>query len=185
MKKGILLISFMVIAITTSLAQKNQDFIISLTQDTIFGKVYLSDASNVTFKYHKKKLHFHPASIGNFGIYEDGIYQIYKPIKNAKGAFAIVKVVHNGKLKLYEYQRRHQAFGKESFYMIGYTDQKLVTLSPTTFDKTISGFLQDAPNLLVQLATANYHHIPELIAAYNQLQTIDKLASLSQNTTTR
>lgn len=188
MKKGILLIGVILISISISFAQKHKDYIISLTQDTIFGKISLYDAPNVVFRHHKKKFQFHPASIGNFGVLENGEYQVYKSIKNAKGAFAIVRVIDNRKLKLYEYKKRIKrqlSVKTERFYMIGYSDQKLTTLSPTTFGKAMSAFFKDKPNLLPQLATSAYEQIPQLVSAYNQSRSSSEMELLTLHLTTK
>ena len=181
MKKGILLVGFMLVFTLIGTAQKNQDFIISLTKDTIFGKVYLHDAPKVTFKHQRKKIQFHPSSIGYFGIYEDGQYQMYKSIKNAKGFAAVVKVLSEGKLKLYEYKKKYnfQNPTSSSTYMIGFSDDKLFTLSTAYFNAVIKGLIEDEPSILTQLATTEYQKIPELVNAYNKLQQEGELVALN------
>ena len=105
-------------------------------------------------------------------------------IKNAKGAYAIVKVINEGTIKLYEYRKRPKlqaTFAPDSFYMIGLNDQKLITLSPISFAKVISGFMKDEPNLVEKVANTTYRSIPQLVDAYNQLQTTNQLELLTHN----
>jgi len=83
-----------------------------------------------------------------------------------------VEVIDQGKLKLYKYKKSEiiaeTRYHKEWYY-IGRTDQKLVTMTPDSYERTIKGIVKDYPSLLTQIEHISYNEVPQIIASYNQI----------------
>lgn len=173
MKKGILLCVLMSCFLTLSFAQKDQDYILTLRKDTVFGKIKLnSEESHITFTHHRKRVYFHPKTLQAFGIKnKEGDYKVYKSITNLRGKSMFVEVLDEGPVKLYKYKKSEeiaQVKHRKDFYYIGRSDQRLATLTPDTYTRTMKVLLKDHPILLAKADKISYQQVPELVASYNQ-----------------
>lgn len=158
---------------TVSFAQKNQDFILTLRKDTIFGKIHLNQKeSHITFTHKRKRVYFHPRTLQAFGVKKkNGTYQVYKSITNGRGKSMFVEVLNEGSVKLYKYQKTQivaQVQYHKDLYYIGHSDKKLSTLTPDTYTRTMKILLKDHPQLLAKADKIAYHQVPDLVASYNQ-----------------
>lgn len=159
----------------TSFAQKNKDFILTLHKDTVFGQVKINpDNDHITFTHQRKRIYFHPKTLQAFGIYkkEENVYQVFKAITNARGQSMFVEVLNEGKVKLYKYQKNEiiaQAKYHKELYYIGHSDEKLVTMTPDSYEKTMKVLVKDYPSLLTKIDQISYREVPQVIASYNRL----------------
>ena len=174
MKKGTLLLLFLCCLCSITFAQKNKDFILTLHKDTIFGKIkFVPESTHITFTHKRKRIHFHPKTLDAFGILsKNGTYRFYKSITSAQGVAMFVEVIDQGPVKLYKYRKRDEIaksnFIRE-FYFIGRNDEKLVTMTPDSYERTMKVLVKDHPKLLNKMDKVSYQEVPQIIASYNQL----------------
>ena len=175
MRKEILLFVLCCCISTINFAQKNKDFILTLHKDTIFGRVKINPENQpISFTHQRKRIYFHPKTLQAFGIYQkkEKTYQVFKSITNARGQSMFVEVINQGKLKLYKYKKSEiiaEARYHKEWYYIGRTDQKLVTMTPDSYEQTMKGIVKDYPSLLTQIEHISYNEVPQIIASYNQI----------------
>lgn len=174
MKKRIYLLLFISSICTFVFAQKNKDFILTLSKDTIFGNVTLNTtAAHITFMHKRKKVYFHPKTLNSFGIYNKKRgYKYYKSITNARGTSMFVEVLNDGPIKLYKYQKKEKVANiqyHKSLYYIGRSDERLTTITPESYERTIKVLVKDYPTLLTQVEHISYQEVPNIIASLNQL----------------
>lgn len=172
MKKSLLLSVFL-FSLTFCLAQKDKDFILTLHQDTIYGKVKINDNDpHITFIHKRKRLYFHPAALRYFGVYKEGQYQRFKSVKNAKGKHLFAEVLLEGKMKLYKYREyvknKEGILTLKELYFIGKSDEKLITMYPNSFNLILEVLAKEKPALLAKAHTVNYKEVPRFVASYNQ-----------------
>ncbi len=173
MKKRILLLVLLSGFLTVSFAQKNKDYILTLRKDTVFGKISLNPADqHITFTHHRKRIYFHPKTLQAFGIQnKDGSYRMYKSITNLRGKSMFVEILDEGPVKLYKYNKSEevaQVKRHRKLYYIGRSDQRLATLTPDTYTRTMKVLLKDHPTLLAKAEKISYNQVPELVASYNR-----------------
>jgi len=173
MKKVILFIVLTSCILTTSFGQKNQDFILTLRKDTIFGKISISpEDQHITFKHKRKRVYFHPKTLQAFGVKEKkGGYKMYKSITNLKGRSMFVEILDEGPVKLYKYNKSEEVAKtkyRKNLYYIGLSDETLSTLTPETYTLTMKVLLKDHPSLLAKAEKISYNQVPDLVASYNQ-----------------
>ena len=174
MKNNLLLTVALIAFVSVSAAAQNEkDFILTLNRDTIFGKVSIQHETDfITFKHKRKKVYFHPKTLQAFGIYhrKQG-YQIYKSIKNAKGEHLFAETITQGEVQLYRYTEcvvKNYGRAYKTVYYIGYSDDKLVSVTPRTYEATMRVLVKDRPNLEHLAANLSYDEVPMLVASYNQ-----------------
>ncbi len=156
-------------------AQKNKDFILTLHKDTIFGQIKINPKTDhISFTHQRKRVYFHPKTLQAFGIYNKAKkeYRLFKSITNALGKSMFVEVLNEGTIKLYKYEKDEiiaQAKYRREFYYVGRTDQKLVTVTPDSYELTMKGIVKDHPKLLTRIKEMSYQEVPQIIASFNQL----------------
>ena len=175
MRKGILVTLFVISWSILGISQNNQDFILTLHKDTIFGKVKVYPQEEyIIFTHRRKKIYFHPKTLQAFGIYnKDKTYTLYKSIINARGNSIFVEIINEGPVKLYKYNRKKEEAISRYFkdlYFIGKSDTKLSTMTPETYTRTMRVLVKDYPNLLNKVEKISYHEVPQMVELYNQLR---------------
>lgn len=173
MKKGILLFVLTSCFFLPTFAQKNQDFILTLRKDTVFGKISINpEDTHITFTHNRKRVYFHPKTLQAFGIKKkDGGYKMYKSITNLRGKSMFVEILDEGPVKLYKYNKSEEIATsryRKNLYYIGRSDKKLSTLTPDTYTRTMKVLLKDHPTLLAKADKISYNEVPDLVASYNQ-----------------
>lgn len=175
MKKGTLLLLFLCCLSSIIFAQKNKDFILTLHKDTIFGKIkFVPDSPHITFTHKRKRLYFHPKTLEAFGIFskKSNNYRIYKSISSNRGSSMFVEVIDEGPVKLYKYVKKDGLANSNyirEFYFIGRDDEKLLTMTPDSYERTMKVLVKDHPKLLDKMEAVSYKEVPNIIASYNQL----------------
>lgn len=174
MTKRIYLLLFFACICTLAIAQKNKDFILTLSKDTIFGKVSISpESAHITFQHKRKKLYFHAKTLNAFGIYnkKDG-YKYYKSIKNGLGNSIFVEILDEGPfIKLYKYAKREKIennYHTRNLYYIGRSDKKLSTITPASYEHAMRVLVKDHPDLLTEIERISYKEVPNIVASLNE-----------------
>ena len=162
-----LFISFLCIA--------QQDFIINLNGDTLFGKVKLTTRTQkLTFKTKKDKVHFYPHTALSFGRYNktNQAYDVYQSVRIQKQEKAFLKVLVRGKLQLFE---RRKVFGGNrsvainTCYFVGRTVESLQLIAPFYYEGIMNHYLKEIPQISQKLQKATFYEIPELVEEFNQV----------------
>jgi len=154
-------------------AQPKEDYLLTLNQDTLFGKI-LTEANGlaaIKFIYKGKKMTYHPSSIQFFGIYREGRYQHFRTFKSEEGRAFFVQIMTIGKIKLYKYSEEHiftDATLSRYVYLMRTTDDDLTTISSSSYQRILGDFLKDKPSLLAQLANTTFAEVPQLIKQHNK-----------------
>ena len=170
MKKNFTLIGLFCFLPLLLSAQQGQDFILTLSKDTLYGKIKFSTKSDlIIFKYKGKKVEFHASTIDYFGIYEKGQVDIYKTLLNNWEEYIYVKVLDEGKLNLYYYDTagNHRYTSADPYrYYIGREDLYPIRMSPRAYKNMMKWMVTDHPDLLAQMG--NYEDVPRIIRTYNR-----------------
>ncbi len=174
MTKRFVLLTFLSCICAFVFAQKNKDFILTMNQDTVFGKVTLNTSvAHITFKHKRKRVYFHPKTLKAFGIYDKNTgYKYYKSITNARGTSMFVEVLVEGSFKLYKYEKTEMIANSKytkNLYYIGRTDERLSTITPDSYENAIKVLVRDHPTLSVEAEQSSFQEFPNLIASLNQL----------------
>jgi len=174
MTKRIFLLTFICCICTFTFAQKNQDFILTLNKDTIFGDVTLNaSVDHITFKHKRKRVYFHPKTLKAFGIYNKMTgYKYYKSITNGKGISMFVEILTEGPFNLYKYEKtkiKANMNSTKNLYLIGRTDEKLSTITPASYKNAIKALVKKHPTLSNKAKKSSFQEFPTLIASLNEL----------------
>lgn len=172
--KRILLLAFMCSLPLLLLAQDNQDYLLTMNKDTLFGKIKINPHwETITFVHHKKRVNFHATTIQYFGIYKDGKYQHYKSINDIDGTDFFVEILSEGKIKLYKAAEQYFRFARfehfEVIYYVGSSDDELVPMSELEFNIFIKNIAKEFPHLAQELEQLSFGEFPKLVAMYNRL----------------
>ena len=153
-------------------AQRGEDYILTLQQDTLFGKIEMEQGQDpITFSHNKKKINYHPSTIQYFGIFENKQYQRFKSLTSLGGKSIFVKILVEGKIKVYKYTEEHvypNSTLNRYVYLMGYSDDALVTVSSSAYQRMVGYFLKEHPNLLLELANYSFDEVPQIIEQYNE-----------------
>jgi len=155
-------------------AQSKQDYLLTLNQDTLYGKILTEQAglAPIIFIYKRQKMNYHPSSIQFFGLFREQVYQHFKTLKSEKGRAFFVQIMATGNIKLYKYSEEHifaYATLRRYVYLMGTTDDNLTSISSSSYQRILGNFLEDTPSLLAQLANTTFDEVPQLIKQYNAL----------------
>ncbi len=156
-------------------AQQPQDFIISLSQDTLWGKIkFVTRTQKVIFKTEGTKAHFYPSSLLSFGLYDKARkdYSLYKSIRVHSQEKAFLKVLAEGKLQLFEEKTFVNGGARNLFvrtaYYVGRTAESLHIMFPVHYEGVMSHYLKEVPQVSKKLDKATFYDIPTLVAEFNQ-----------------
>lgn len=175
MKNLLFLCSFLLFS-SSIFAQKQQDFIINLNSDTIWGKIKIPNHSQkITFKTADSKAIFQPNSLLVFGIYNKRKqdHTIYKSVRRNKTEKVFLKVVHQGKLQLFEEKQirtNRRSSYQQIFYYMGRTEESLHLMIPNYYEAVMEHYLKEQPLLASKLKQSTFYDIPNLVLAYNNIK---------------
>lgn len=155
-------------------AQQKQDYILTLQQDTLYGRILTKPygLAPITFIYGRDRMTYHPSSIQFFGIYRDKEFCHFKTLRSDEGKAIFVQILLDKPLKLYKYKEEHlliNATLKRYVYFMGLTDDQLITLSSSNYQRILSNFLKEKPILLSKLANVSFGEVPQLLAQYPRI----------------
>ena len=155
-------------------AQKMEGYILTLQQDTLYGKIVTASSglSPITFTYEKQRMNYHPSSIQFFGIFRDKEYQHFKTLKSKNGGAFFVQIMVDDTIKLYKYSEEHifpNATLNRYVYLMGASDETLTTISSSSYHRILSDFLEGQPALLSKLENVSFAEVPLLIELYNKI----------------
>ena len=173
-KLTLLVLTLLLLFSSDVLSQKNQDFIIDLNQDTLWGKIKLPARSQVlTFKIDKTKVQFRPNSLLLFGIYNkhQKDYIIYRSIRINKKDKQFLKVIAEGDLQLFEeklYRSSSRGLYVGTIYYVGRNKESLYFTNPYTYENVMTLLLRERPVIAQRLEQATFYDIPELVKAFNR-----------------
>jgi len=183
-KLALPIVTLLLLSSLTAFSQKNQDFIINLNGDTLWGKIKLPARSQLlTFKVDKTKVQFRPNSLLLFGIYNKNKkdHIIYRSIRTFKNEKKFLLVLAEGDLQLFEekrYKSSNRGLSIYTIYYVGRTRESLQLMTPYTYEEVMQHFLKDRTQIAQKLDQATFYDIPELVKAFNE-ETIG--ANVSQN----
>jgi len=169
-------ISFICCLLSISMsAQQGEDFILTLNQDTLYGKVKFSRNDKSVIFYHKKgKIKFQAATIGYFGLHEKNKMKVYKVARMYPREDVFVEVITEGEINLYYYDTReskHYINGDLYRYFISNSELEPIKMSPRSYKSILKYFLKEQPDLLEELQ--DYEDVPRIIKKYNQRRRIE------------
>jgi len=155
-------------------AQQKGDYLLTLKQDTLYGKIVTNSngLAPITFVYGGHKMNYHPPSIQFFGVFRNKRYQHFKTLKSKNGQAFFVQIMVNNGIKLYKYTEEHIYFNsilERYVYLMGPTDDELMTLSSSNYQRILGDFLKEKPFLLAQLENTSFEKVPQLLEQYNGL----------------
>jgi len=172
MKKNFTLFWILVILPLSLCGQKGKDFILTISQDTLYGKIKFNQKPGIiTFRYKGKKVAFHASTINYFGVNRDGITRVYKPLVNNWKKDIFVEVLSEGNVNLYYYDTAGNDLytSADPFrYYIGNSDIYPIRMSPRSYRFLMKMMVTGQPDLLAQLS--GYEDVPRIIKRYNQLR---------------
>ena len=153
-------------------AQQGKGFILTMKQDTLYGKVRINNKlDGISFQYEGKKVELHASTITYFGLKKNGTTRIYKTLINNWEEYIFVEVLAEGKLNLYHYDTA----GNDRYtrsdpyrYYIGSSNIYPIRMSPRSYRslmKMMVRIVEEEPELLGQLA--DYEDVPRIIRKYN------------------
>lgn len=173
MKQRLTLFLLLILLPILGFSQQNKDFILTLNQDTLFGKIKINLKSDlITFIHNKKRINFHAKTINSFSIYHAGNYKHYKTVCTANGKELFVQILKEGKLNLYKLQQNATDFYSyklDNKYLVGSSDKNLITVTPNSFERFLKVLVKDHPTLVAQLDKTKFKDVPEIIASYNRM----------------
>ncbi len=171
MKKNFTLFWILLILPLFLYSQNDKDFILTLSQDTLYGKVQFSPLEeNISFRHKGKKTNFHVSTLTYFGINRNGKTKVYKILTNHWKEYIYVEVLTEGKLNLYYYDTKYNERYKNSDpyrYYIGNAEINPIRVTPRSYRYILEKIFIDRSSLLTQLS--NYADVPRIIKQYNQL----------------
>jgi len=169
MKKNFILIGVLLFLSVSLFAQKGVDYIVTLTKDTVYGKVRFNPYTNViNFSYHGDKMNFHASTIEHFGIIRKGKLHTYTSIVNDWKETVFVEVLTKGKLHVYLYDTSgndHYSRKDPYRYYVGKSKSTLLRVSPRSYRNALGLLISDHPRLLAQ--AKQYEDVPKIIQSYN------------------
>ncbi len=152
-------------------SQNDKDFILTLNQDTLYGKVSFNPkAKLVSFRHKGKKTFFHVSTLTYFGINRNGNTQVYKILVNHWKEYIYVEVLSEGKLDLYYYDTKYNERYTRADpyrYYIGNDTMHPIRMSPRSYKYILKYMLTDESELLAQLS--DYEDVPRIVRQYNQM----------------
>jgi len=172
MTKNFTLFSILLLLPLCLCAQKDNGFILTMKQDTLYGKVRINNKlDGISFQYEGKKVELHASSITYFGVKKKGTTRIYKTLINNWEEYIFVEVLTEGKFNLYHYDTA----GNDRYtrsdpyrYYIGSSNIYPIRMSPRSYRsmmKMMVRIVEEEPELLGQLA--DYEDVPRIIRKYN------------------
>lgn len=164
-------ISFICCLLSISMsAQQGADFILTLNQDTLYGKIKFSrNDKSVTFRHNKKKTKFKATTINYFGLQDQNEMKVYTVATLYPREDVFVEVITEGEVNLYYYdtrQSKHYIDGDEYRYFVGNSELEPIKISPRSYKGILKYFLKEQPALLNELQ--DYEDVPRIIKKYNQ-----------------
>lgn len=170
MNKKFTLIGIVLLLPMFLLAQKGKDFILTMNQDTLYGKIKFNQKSDIiSFQYKGEKVEFHASTINYFGVHRKGTTRIYKTLINNWKEYIFVEVLSEGRLNLYYYDTagNHRYTSADPYrYYIGNNDIYPIRMSPRAYKNLMKMMVKDSPDLLAQMGT--YEDVPRIIKKYNK-----------------
>ncbi len=170
MKKNFTLFWILIILPLSVYGQKGKDFILTMKQDTLYGKVKFNNKlDGITFRYKGEKIEFHASTITYFGVKNKGITRVYKTLINNWEEYIFVEVIDEGKLNLYYYDTagNDRYTSADPFrYYIGDSDIYPIRMSPRSYKSMMKMMFKGQPNLLAELS--DYEDVPRIIKEYNR-----------------
>jgi len=171
MKKNFTLIGVLLVLPLFLFAQQGRDYILTMNQDTLYGKIRFNQKSDIiSFQYKGEKVDFHASTINYFGVTRKGITRIYKTLINNWEEYIFVEVLTEGKLNLYYYDTagNHRYTSADPFrYYIGNSDIYPIRMSPRAYKNMMKMMVTDQPDLLAQMG--DYDDVPRIIKKYNKI----------------
>lgn len=153
-------------------AQTNKDYILTLKQDTLFGKIEVElGREPISFKYKKLQLDYHPSTIQSFGIFREKQYHRFKSMKSPSGNTSFfVEIMVEGKNNLYKFDDKYVFDNKKLRYLYFMENEadELFPISSSTYQRILGRILKDYPNLLLMLKQSTFAQVPQLIKQYNK-----------------
>lgn len=155
----------------SAFSQANKDYILTLQQDTLFGKIQVElGREPISFKYKKMNLDYHPSTIQSFGIFREKQYRRFKSMKSPSGNDAFfVEIMVEGKNNLYKFDDKYIFNNKQLryLYFMENEDNELFPISSSTYQHILGRVLKDYPNLLSMLEQSTFAQVPQIIKQYN------------------
>lgn len=143
-----------------------QDFLVTLTGDTIFGEL-----KPLTYGYKKKVIIVNnEREKTTFSIFNIRCFrynnETYVPQKGTNG-YAFMKVIRSGYLSLYAFQKENQVLYDGQY--LAKKDGSGMEVPNLGFKKHVSRFLEDCPQVSEAVAEGTYTRkdIEEIVEAYN------------------
>lgn len=171
MKKNFILCCIFLLLPLFSYSQNDKDFILTLSLDTLYGKIRFSPkAESISFHHKGKKTIFHVSTLSYFGVNRNGKTQVYKILVNHWKEYIFVKVLAEGKLDLYYYDTKYNERYTRSDpyrYYIGNEQINPIRMSPRSYRHILERMLTDRAGLMAQLS--DYEDVPRIVRQYNQL----------------
>jgi len=168
-------------------AQTNKDYILTLQQDTLFGKIRVElGREPISFKYKKLNLDYHPSTIQSFGIFREKEYRRFKTLKSPSGKAAFfVEIIVEGKNNLYKFDDKYISNPKQLryIYFIENEADELSPISSSTYQRKLGRMLKDYPHLLSILEQSTFAQVPQLIQQYNEGILFSNEKSIDSNRT--
>ena len=171
-------ISFVCFLLSISMfAQKGKDFILTMNQDTLYGKIKFSRKDKSVTFYHKKgKTKFRASTIGYFGLHERNKIKVYKIVRMFPREDVFVEVITEGKINLYYYDTReskHYINGDKYRYFVSNSELEPIKISPRSYKNILKVFLKEQAALLDEVQ--DYEDVPRIIKKYNLSTSIELL----------
>ena len=160
------------------IAQKNQDFILTMQKDTLYGKIKLNLKTNViTFDYQGNRVSFEAKTIDNFGIFRKGQTHVYKTITNDWKEEVFVEVLAEGTLNLYRYDTSgNKHYEEDAFdyrYYLSESNEGYIRVTPRSYKNVLKKIVKNQPYLLAQ--KIGYEDVPRIVGEYNKLVRLTSL----------
>lgn len=151
--------------------QSKKDYILTLQQDTLFGKIQVELGRDpISFKYKKLNLDYHPSTIKSFGIFREKQYHRFKSMTSPSGNVSFfVEIMVEGKNNLYKFDDKYIMDNKKLRYLYFMENEanELFPISSSTYQRILGRVLKDSPSLLTVLEQSTFAQVPQLIRKYN------------------
>ncbi len=153
-------------------SQTNKDYILTLQQDTLFGRIQVElGREPISFKYKKMNLDYHPSTIQSFGIFREKQYHRFKSMKSPSGkASFFVEIMVEGKNNLYKFDDKYVFDNKKLRYLYFMESEAhgFFPISSSTYQRILGRVFKDYPNLLSMLEQSTFAQVPQIIKQYNE-----------------
>lgn len=175
-----LIISLFALYMSVNLQAQNDDFIVTINNDSIYGKVSLYNykGQQIQLKRGKEKDNFKPHQIKQM-IYKDDVYH---PIK-IRNQYQLAKLLMPGYLSLYKFSEDPHApiLNFDTPVLVKITGEHL-EIPNKGFKAGMGEFLQDCEVVVSNLETKKYkrNNIEPLVTDYNKC--ISENTSVVKNT---